>query len=453
MSSAEVKMTVGIGKLFLATDNPRHEEVDDETGAIERLCAREDIDALARDISRHGVNPAERLIVFPVEPGLAAADINNKTTFIVAEGNRRVCAVKLLHDPDKAPAKIRGTIEKSSDRWTPVDELDAVVILDEERRRHWLRRIHDGVQGGVGRKPWSSEQKTRFSGTRRNLVAQALLDYGAKNGLIQEADRKGSFSHMARLVGNVLVADTLGLDLSNGPEDILRNRPKGEFDIILGEVLKEAVKKKLGSQAKKGKIDGFAHDLQSLAGVTSERITPEPLEDLNGGESGGGSAGTAGSGGAGGAGGAGGSTGHPTPPKKPVAVRQEKEIYEALQEIDSEKLQSLYYSICFVSAKLHAPLVAVGVWSFFESLCASIGKTENTPFKDFLSRGKMSSMGIGKGKELNAPAEALGQIAAYGNLTKHHKVAAHFDYMQIINNMKVLTPVILACIEEIKSDE
>ena len=108
----ELKTTVKVDRLFLATDNPRHDEVDDEGEAIGLLCRSENIEELARDIVKYGSNPAERLIVFPVDPAVDVAQLSDKTTFIVAEGNRRVCALKLLHDPDLAPPRVRDTFRK-----------------------------------------------------------------------------------------------------------------------------------------------------------------------------------------------------------------------------------------------------------------------------------------------------------------------------------------------------
>lgn len=452
MSAHELKMTVKVDRLFLATDNPRHEEVDTEMEAIAKLCKTENIAEIARDISRYGLDPSARLIVYPVQEGLGPNELDEKTTFFAAEGNRRLCALKLLHDPDNAPAQVRAAIERSSNQWTdPIDEIDVVVILDEERRRHWLNRIHNGAQGGVGRKQWSSEQKTRFSGTRRNVIAQALFDFAQTNDLIREEDRKGSFSHMARLVGNVLMADTLGLDASNGPEDLLRNRPYEVFELALKRVLDEAIKKKLGSQADKKAIDDFAHEIQMLPGFSNERIAPEPLPMQRDKDSG--PRPDSGDGGADPKGGKGdGPTDRPTKkPKRPEYVRSEDTIEDGLEIIGFEKLRSLYASICLINAKEHTPLLTVGAWSFMESLTAAMGRKEGTAFNHFLSNSRLESLKVGKGKELKGYTAALNQIADSGNLTKHHKISAHFDYSQLINDMAVLTDVIVACIEEIKN--
>lgn len=454
MSPHELKMTVKVDKLYLATNNPRHDEVDSEGEAIAKLCKTEDIAEIARDIARYGMDPSARLIVYPVQEGLGADAIDDQTTFFTAEGNRRLCALKLLHDPDNAPAHIRAAIERASNQWiSQIDDVDVVVILDEDRRRHWLNRIHNGAQGGVGRKQWSTEQKTRFNGTKRNVVAQSLLDFAETQGLISAADRSGSFSHMARLTGNVLMADTLGLDASNGPDDLLRNRPFEVFELALKAVLCEAIEKKLGSQATKAAIDSLAREIQMQPGFTNTRIPPEPLSRQDAA-----SAGPSGGLGGGGTGNPGGGTDpdqpehKPKKPKRATNIRGEAAIESGLNEIGFAKLSSLYASICLISAKDHTPLVAVGVWSFLESLTAAMGRKEGTAFSDYLNNSKLESLGVGKGKALKAPTTALSQIANQGNLTKHHKISAQFDYSQLINDMGVLTDVIVACIEDIKTN-
>ncbi|MFT3972175.1 MAG: hypothetical protein QM699_01555 [Amaricoccus sp.] len=440
-SVAPVKTTVRLDQLFLAMNNPRHEEVDGEPEAIDRLCRTEDIDALARDIARNGTNPAERLILYPVDE---AGPINDKTAYYVAEGNRRVCAMKLLKDPDLAPAKIRNSIKASAALWTAPAEIDAVVISDPDRVRHWLLRIHDGAQGGRGRKPWTSEQKTRFTGSGRHALAQAVLDYAVVGGMISNEDRPGRLSHLARLLSNALVKDALGVDVSRGADDPMRNRPKEEFETVLKEVLKEAGAKNLGSQVRKEKIDHFARTtLQQLPGVSSARVEPEPLIEMVTEVPSDGS---------------GAEPGAPAvqpskPPAKPVKpksaanIASDDEILASLDTLGSYKLKSLYYSICMINAEHHTPLIAVGVWTFIECLGASMGKTETTAFKDYFGKSKLAAMGLGSGKELNATTQALSKVADYGNITKHHKSAAHVDTRQLINDMETLTPLMRAALK------
>lgn len=443
MADGEIKMEVDLERLFLSVDNPRHEEVDSEERAIERLCKTEDIVALARDIATHGVNPAERLILVPVEED---EDVSDDSYFYVAEGNRRVCALKLLSDPDLAPPAIRSSIRASAKNAQPIGEVDAVVITDDKRRRHWLQRIHDGAQGGRGRKPWNAEQKTRFTGSGRNAVAQAILDYSEERGLIVEGDRRGMISHLSRLLSNALIRDALGLNTDAGPEDLQRSRPLEDFNIVLMELLEEGRAKSLGSQVKKEGIDQFAHKLQQLDGLSGVRCASVPLEEDESSSKDG--------------------EGDPDPdadgdqksqkpkpakkPKKAPTVAFDDEIGTGLEEIQAQKLQDLYYSICKISAEKHATLISIGVWSFLESLCAMMGANDGQSFTAYLGKGKISELGVAKGRPAAALHRVLDRLSDAGNRSKHHAVSGHYDWQQLINDMATITPLIRACISEIK---
>ncbi len=91
--------TVQVSRIFLSLDNPRHAPVDTEAKAITLLCEKEAIYPLARDIVRHGLNPLEKFALIPTGKKLGRG-----ANYYVAEGNRRICALKLLNDPELAPA-------------------------------------------------------------------------------------------------------------------------------------------------------------------------------------------------------------------------------------------------------------------------------------------------------------------------------------------------------------
>ena len=122
---------------------------------------------------RNGLNPLERFALFLDETHKPDDD----PAYIVGEGNRRMCAIKLLDDPDLAPSDIRENFRKLADQWSGIDTIPAVVFRDRDDLDLWLRRIHHGAQGGVGRKDWNAEQKQRHSGSNKNRVALAILDY------------------------------------------------------------------------------------------------------------------------------------------------------------------------------------------------------------------------------------------------------------------------------------
>lgn len=76
---------VPVLNLLLNKENPRRVPKHDQDEIIEYLVGHELVYNLARHISLKGVNPLESMAVFPDEDG----------NMIVAEGNRRLCALIL----------------------------------------------------------------------------------------------------------------------------------------------------------------------------------------------------------------------------------------------------------------------------------------------------------------------------------------------------------------------
>src|SRR4051794_5770659 len=88
---------VAVGRIFLALENPRHEPFETEAQVIDYLCEKEDVYPLARDIAKHGLNPLERLALIELKKRQKGSGPAN---YYAAEGNRRICALKLLDDPE-----------------------------------------------------------------------------------------------------------------------------------------------------------------------------------------------------------------------------------------------------------------------------------------------------------------------------------------------------------------
>ena len=82
------RLEVEVDRIFLDQDNPRHKPYDTQSEVIEYLCTHESILSLARDIVAHGLNPIEQFALIPDDN---AGD--DASTFVVAEGNRRICAL------------------------------------------------------------------------------------------------------------------------------------------------------------------------------------------------------------------------------------------------------------------------------------------------------------------------------------------------------------------------
>jgi hypothetical protein len=326
--------------------------------------------SLAPDITKHGINPLERVVLIPVN-----ATGGRITGYVMAEGNRRLCALKLLGDPDLAPADLRKSFQDLATRWTPITSLPAVVFDSMEAGRIWLERIHSGYQGGIGRRDWNSDQKQRFSGGAKNRTAQLFLDYAETEGMITPEQRKGKLTTVQRFIGNDVFRELLGIDQSD-PEQLQRTRPKPDFDILAKRFVRDLLERtNVNSRMNKDQIIEYARPLNSVTGVTGTRIQPEPLSSA----------------------GASGPSRRQTQSRRPAHakhVQYEDEIGAALKSYGNDKLQSLYHSICTVDLDPHTPIVAIGTWAFFESLTACAERPNHIAFGSFLSNSRLGTYGI-----------------------------------------------------------
>lgn len=414
-----------LGRIFLALDNPRHEPKASEAQAIAALCDKEDVLPLARDIAEIGLNPLERFGLFAFKSKKRG---DAPPRYYAFEGNRRLCALKLLNDPELAPPNFRKKFaEIAEEAKFSISAVPVAILDDEATVRLWLERIHNGPQGGIGRLPWRPEQKQRHYGGAKNRTAQALLDYAHEHGILSADDREGKLTTVQRFVGNSVFREALGLEVA-GTDAFSRTRPKHEFDklvkVFIGDLLG---KTKVNSRMNGEEIKRYARTLESKSGASNKRVEPEPLAVPANGK------------------------------KRKVkhkAVQHEKavhidlddEIWAALQKLKNGKLLSLYWSICSVELDPHAPLVAVGIWSFTETLTACGGRNEGTNFASYLSKQKLRDFGFTG--DVSALRGIMDRIREYGNTTKHHPVAATFNGDQMHNDMIAFRGVFLKCIEE-----
>jgi len=102
--------SISVDRIFLDLHNPRHKPYSSEAEVIEYLCRYESVYALAKDMSEIGLNPLELFALISLD---TKGKITKSTPFMVAEGNRRMCAIKLLNDPDLAPTKLRKDLKSS----------------------------------------------------------------------------------------------------------------------------------------------------------------------------------------------------------------------------------------------------------------------------------------------------------------------------------------------------
>jgi hypothetical protein len=427
MAKSAVKVeTVALGRLFLWPENPRHDPVTMEADAIHQLCEKEQVAQLAKDIVAVGLNPLERVAFVPVAD---SALTKSKSSYYIVDGNRRLCALKLLQDPELAPANLKTQFEKLAKEWGPIQELEGVVFATEEEARVWLKRIHTGAQDGIGRRSWTTEQQARFDGENKNKDAQFLLDYAEKRGLISIDERNRKITTVQRFLGNETFREALGIDKDPAKQGLQQTRPDDDLVELTGSFMRDLVGgKTVNSRMNSDEIKKYARALLSSKKISGQRIEAKPLKITGSGTR------------------KGKLNRKPSKPDKAKTVGFENDIQAALKTLGNEKLKSLYYSITQIELEDHTPLVSVGAWSFFETLTLCAGRNDGTKFNAYLSAQKVQGYGV---TERAGPiADALRRINEFGNSTKHHKLAGTFNGQQPHNDFAVLKNVMLGCIRE-----
>lgn len=182
--------------LDLDPENPRHERGLSRSEVIAQFVKRENIKPLARDIARHGLSPLERFG--------AIKDAENE--LVVVEGNRRLCALMLLHDPSLAPTpEERRSFERLGRFFDPSGiEIELEVFESREEANIWLERKHLGENNGLGTRSWNPVQQARHFGDTGNTLALALIDYAVEKGLISP-DPDGILTTVTRFMSNPYV--------------------------------------------------------------------------------------------------------------------------------------------------------------------------------------------------------------------------------------------------------
>ncbi|MGD3144537.1 ParB/Srx family N-terminal domain-containing protein [Xanthomonas oryzae pv. oryzicola] len=232
-------ITVGINKLLLDKTNARHDAMDNEPEIIAQLLKKEKAGEVARSIAEVGsLNPLERIgvVAHPVIRG----------SYVVIEGNRRVCALKMLNDPDKAPESYKRKVQDFKSRGQPVPSRIEVVQFDtEEEAEKWISMRHRGEDGGKGLRPWNVASKARHAekvgGATVNQLAAGLVEYAVSAGLITADEHQDvPVTTLTRYLGNPIVRHTLGL--ASGKEAEL-DVPQAEFDSVLKVFIRDSLPK------------------------------------------------------------------------------------------------------------------------------------------------------------------------------------------------------------------
>ncbi len=236
--ASQAPQQVLLTRIYLDPENPRHETLPDEPSIIKHLVSREKVRVLAKNIAEAGGTSPIELIALVQHPKV-------KNGYVVVEGNRRICALKLLQDPDKAGTEKdkRYFAGLAQGLQHAINKVNAMVFDNRDAAQRWFALRHEGEQDGVGTKAWDADQKTRFSvrtqGKNPNAQALLVLDYARQHQLLNAQEvAQLNITTLTRYLSNPVMRHALGL-VDGSTLDI--EVPDTEFERALTRFLRDAL--------------------------------------------------------------------------------------------------------------------------------------------------------------------------------------------------------------------
>lgn len=237
---AEIE-SIAPSNLLIDAANPRLREANQGQRNALRAVATDQkrkLLVLAKDIIEHGLNLSDLPIVTPLK--------NDRTQFIVLEGNRRLCAIKSLENPDMLVGAVDKSIidqlKKLSKIYLedPIDSIMCQVVENAEEAHHWIELRHSSGHEGAGIVTWGPEEKARFSARSGKKLPpdSQILGFLEDEGFLTPEERSAvPATSLRRLVNTPEFREKVGIAIENG--EVKRRGPKKKVGKALAHVAKE----------------------------------------------------------------------------------------------------------------------------------------------------------------------------------------------------------------------
>lgn len=132
--------------------------------------------------------------------------------------------------------------------------------------------------------------------------------------------------------------------------------------------------------------------------------------------------------------------------KKGNGIDASDEVSQRLTKLKSYKLSGLYRSLCTVSLQQHPQLLYVGAWSFFETLASLDGKKDGTSFDSYFGSKISNNTLYDKGRKKDFK-DTLDDINKKGNANKHSGTSHSTTATQLKVDFITLEPFIIDVID------
>lgn len=274
-------LSLNVLDLYLDSENPRHNPIDNQQDIIAYLLKNEKVKNLAKDIATNGISPIELFAVIKDDTG----------KYVAVEGNRRLCALRLLNSPQSAPnadqisyfknlAESHGNIE---------NKVKCAIFNTRKEADIWIERRHEGEQDGVGTRRWDADQISRHKRSKNkvdnNALALSLLDYASSRGFLDEESKLGLLTTASRYLGNPYFRKTLGIVSPRTESEVVIDVSYSDFNEVLERFVHDLTDKNSGvnSRTKSGDWEKYAQKLVKDGVAPNKNTEKQKLSDWQSG--------------------------------------------------------------------------------------------------------------------------------------------------------------------------
>ena len=234
-----------IGDLLLDLENPRISRAGGQNDALQKIIDDQDVKlaVLAESLVEDGgLNPMDRLLV--------VQSSDNERKYVVIEGNRRLAAIKILHNPAVLTGlEVRSPIQKRFEALavnfdvTTIEPIDCFEVRDRAEGATWIHQRHTGENEGRGIVDWNAVARRRFTG--RDPALQALDFVMTHGGLSEDEKRvieaRFPITTLDRLLSTPAVRTKLGLEIKD--QKLLTTLPADEVLKVLRRIIRDLANK------------------------------------------------------------------------------------------------------------------------------------------------------------------------------------------------------------------
>lgn len=206
-----MKVDINYKFLIVNPENYRFDSVDTQEQAIDLMLEKKgtEIFNLAKHILENGLDKAKDFRVLK----------KDEEHYLVLDGNRRVTAVKCLHDTSIIKDDVlRLKFNKLQiDKAKVPQKIQSFIYDSEKEAAEWIKLDHTGKNNGIGQNSWGSAEKDRFGYKFEGKISpamQAVAEVEREMG-IKFDTKKLKVSTINRIFSNPESRLYTGIDISN----------------------------------------------------------------------------------------------------------------------------------------------------------------------------------------------------------------------------------------------